>query len=94
MRQAKRHATKIRPKPSKAAFSVVFFSNFDKYRPEVADDVISGVAVYQVGMDVMWNLAILCLTGAELLVSLPVGSVLRTYLQYSLINVSNVVILA
>ena len=43
--QAKRCATKIRPKPSKAAFAVVFFSNFDKCRPEVADDVKSGVAV-------------------------------------------------
>ena len=44
--QAKRRTTKIGPKPSKVAFSVVFFGNFDKCRPEVADDVIVGVAVY------------------------------------------------
>ena len=36
--QAKRRATKIRPKTPKAAFSAVF-SNFDKWRPEAADDV-------------------------------------------------------
>ena len=29
-----------------------FFSNFDKCRPEAVDDVISGVAVNKVGMDV------------------------------------------
>ena len=29
-----------------------FFSNFEKCRPDVADDIISGVAVEQVGMDV------------------------------------------
>ena len=34
-----------------AAFSAVFF-NFEKYRPEVADDVISGVTVDKVGMNV------------------------------------------
>ena len=31
----------------------------------------------------MWNLVILRLMGAELFVSLPVGPVLRTYMQYS-----------
>ena len=35
---------KFDPKSSEAEFSV-FFSNFDKYQPEVAGDVISGVAV-------------------------------------------------
>ena len=38
-------------KPSEAAFSTVS-SNFDKCRPEVADDVISSEAVDYVGMDV------------------------------------------
>ena len=51
MGQAKRHATKIRPKPSKAAFSVVL-SNFDKCRREVADDAISDAASAYVGQDV------------------------------------------
>ena len=32
-------------------FRSFFFSNFDKCRPEVADDVISGVATYKVGVD-------------------------------------------
>ena len=40
--QAKRRATKIRPKASDTAFMAVF-SNFDNCRPEVADDVTSGV---------------------------------------------------
>ena len=35
---------KFDPKPSDATFSAVF-SNFKKCRPEVANDVISGVAV-------------------------------------------------
>ena len=43
VRQVKRRVTKIRPK---AAGDGIFgrFSNLDKYRPEVAGDVISGVA--------------------------------------------------
>ena len=43
--------TKIRPK---AVGSGIFcrFPNFDKCRPEVAGDVISGVAVDYVGIDV------------------------------------------
>ena len=51
MRQAKRRATKIRPK---AIGSGIFgrFPNFDKCRSEVAGDVMSGVAVHYVGMDV------------------------------------------
>ena len=54
MGQAKRHDTKIRPK---AVGGGIFgrFSNFDLYRTEVADDVITGVAVQQVGMDVRGN---------------------------------------
>ena len=39
------------PKLSEAAFSAVFL-NFDLYRPDVTDDVVTGVAVEQVGMDV------------------------------------------
>ena len=34
------------------AFSPVFFSNFDHCRPQVAEDIIFGVAVEKVGMDV------------------------------------------
>ena len=40
MGQAKRRPTKIRPKAVGCGISTVF-SNFEKYRPEVADDVIS-----------------------------------------------------
>ena len=43
---------KFDPKPSEATFSVVFL-NFDKYRPEVADDVISGVTLDYVSVDVL-----------------------------------------
>ena len=43
---------KFDPKPSGAAFSAVSFSNFDKCRPEGADDVISSVAVDKVGIDI------------------------------------------
>ena len=51
MRQAKRRATKIRPK---AVRSGIFghFPNFDKCRSEVAGDAISGVAMNCVGTDV------------------------------------------
>ena len=51
MGQAKRRATKIR---LKAVGSGIFgrFPNFAKRRSEVAGDVISGVAVDYVGMDV------------------------------------------
>ena len=51
MRQAKRRATKIRPK---AVGSGIFgrFPNFDKFRPEVAGEVVSGVAIEYVVMDV------------------------------------------
>ena len=51
MGQAKRRTTKIRPK---ADGSGIFrrFPTLDKCRPEVAGDVISGVAVGYVGMDV------------------------------------------
>ena len=49
--QAKRHHTKIRPK---AIGGGIFrpFSSFDKCRPKAAGDVMSGVAVDYVGMDV------------------------------------------
>ena len=51
MGQAKRRATKIRPK---VAGIGIFsrFPNFDKCRSEVTGDAISGVTVYYVGMDV------------------------------------------
>ena len=42
---------KFDPKPSEAAFWTVF-SNFDKCQLEVAGNVISGVAVELIGMDV------------------------------------------
>ena len=49
--QAKRHATKIRPK---AVEDDIFgrFSNLEKCRLDVAEDVISAVAVEMVDMDV------------------------------------------
>ena len=49
--QAKRRATKIRPK---AVGSGTFgrFPNFDKCRSEVSGDVLSGAAVHYVVMDV------------------------------------------
>ena len=51
MGQAKRRATNIQPK---AVGSDIFgyFPNFDKCRSEVAGDVMSGVAVDHVGVDV------------------------------------------
>ena len=51
MGQAKRRATKIRPK---AVGSGIFgrFHNFYKCRSEVAHDVISGVTVEKVSTDV------------------------------------------
>ena len=51
MGQAKHRAAKILPK---AIVGGIFgrFSNFDKCRPEVVDDVIPGVAVALVNMDV------------------------------------------
>ena len=42
---------KFDPKPSEAAFSAVC-SNFDKCRPEVTGDVISGPALVHIGVDV------------------------------------------
>ena len=54
--QAKRRATKIRPKAVEAAFSAVY-SNFEKSRPEEAGDVISGAALDYVGVDVHANFA-------------------------------------
>ena len=42
---------KFNPKPSDVAF-FDRFSNFDTCRPEVADDIISGVAEDLVGIDV------------------------------------------
>ena len=51
VRQAKRRATKIR---AKGVVGSIFgrFANFDKCRWEVAGDVISGVAVDYIGMNV------------------------------------------
>ena len=41
---------KFNPKPYEAALLGVFL-NFEKYRPEVADDATSSLAADQVGMD-------------------------------------------
>ena len=51
MGQAKGRTTKIRPK---VVGGGIFcrFSNFDNWRSEVAGDVISGVTVDSVGMDI------------------------------------------
>ena len=42
---------KFNPKSSEAAFSAVF-SNIDNCRPQIASDVISGVSLGYVGVDV------------------------------------------
>ena len=49
--QAQRHATKILHKAVEGGI-LDLFSNFEKFQPEVADDVISGADVEQLGMDV------------------------------------------
>ena len=51
LEQAKRCATQILPKAVKGGISAGF-SNSDQCRSEVADDVISGVALDYLGMDV------------------------------------------
>ena len=51
MGQAKRRDNKIRPKAPGNDTSAVF-SNFQKCQPEVDEDVISGLAVDYVGMNV------------------------------------------
>ena len=43
---------KFDTKPSQAAFSAVF-SNFEKFRPEVAGDVISDASLVYVGVGVL-----------------------------------------
>ena len=48
--QAKRRATKIRLRAVRGAFLAVF--NLNIYRPEVADDVLTGATVDEVEMDV------------------------------------------
>ena len=53
--QAKRSGTKIRPKVVRSGI-FARFPNFDKYLSEVAGDVICGMAVDYVGMDVMHHL--------------------------------------
>ena len=55
--QARRHATKIRPDAVGGIFG--HFPNFDKCRPEKAGDVIAGVAVEYIGMDVCVKFGIL-----------------------------------
>ena len=75
--------------PHKNSFQTVeggifgLFSNFDQCRREVTDDVISGVAVHQVGMDASVKYADSTFDGGQITVQLPVGPVLRTYMQYS-----------
>ena len=58
MGQAKRRATKIRPQTVGCG---IFgrFANFDKCRLEVADEVLSGMADHDVGMNDVPILAIL-----------------------------------
>ena len=83
MGQAKRRTTKIRHKTVGGGIFCCF-ENFDKCRPEVADDVISSVPVDSIGMDVLVKFAlILHKTGAYLFDSLLVDPVLRTYTRYS-----------
>ena len=65
----KKPCHKFDRKPSEVAFSAAF-SSFDKCRLEVASDVISGVAVQLVGLDVRENVVILCQTVLEIYESL------------------------
>ena len=53
---------KLYPKQSEAAFSAVL-GNFNKCRPEVASDVISGAALFYVYVDVGTNLGDFRLNG-------------------------------
>ena len=53
---AKRHAAKIRLKAFGGGI-LGRFSKFQIYRPEIADDVITGVAVEQVGMGLRGKVA-------------------------------------
>ena len=60
-----------------------FFSNFDIYRPEVAGDVITGVALKQVGMDVRGKFCDSMLNSSRNYSTLsPAGPVLHTFMRY------------
>ena len=70
---------------SKAVRCRIFspFSNVDNFRPEVASDVISGVVVDYVGVDVRATFGNLGETVAELFYSLASRTGLRvTFVQY------------
>ena len=85
MWQAKRRTTEIRPGRRRRHFRL-FFSNFDKYRPEVPDDFISTVAVVEwVGMDVRLKFGNSTLSRGLIILRLVTGfgHVFLTYTQYS-----------
>ena len=52
--------------------------NFDKCRPKVADNVISGMALYYVGMDVRTKFGNSRLNCGQTITLWPVGRVLRS----------------
>ena len=80
----KRRTTKIRSKAIGGGIFGCFFSNFDKCRPEVADDFKSNVAVQQFGMDVCMKFSNSTLNRG-LIIRLVAGwSQLGTYTQYSI----------
>ena len=81
--QAKCRTRTQDPKPSEAAFAAVFW-NFDKYRPEVADDVISSTHVEYVCMDVQVKFGDVTLN-MGLIVRLVAGCSGFTYL-YAVFN--------
>ena len=58
------------------------FSNFEKCRPEVADDVVSGVAVEKIGMDVHVKFGASMLNSSRIIGLLPASPVLLTFVQY------------
>ena len=61
---------KFDPMPSEAAYSAVS-SNFEKCPQEVADDVLSSVAVEQVGIDVHIIFGDSMLNSGQIIDSLP-----------------------
>ena len=78
---AKRSDTKIRPKAvGDGIFGCV--SNFDKCRLKVTGEVISFVAIVQVGMDVCVKFGDSRLNSCQIIRLLPAEPVLPTFVQH------------
>ena len=81
--QARRRATKIQTKVVGGGIFCRVFSNFEKSRHEVADDIISRVAVEYVGMDVQFKIWLFYGKQWPSYSTLwPAEPVLRTFVQY------------